>query len=616
MHAKAFNFIPFKPSSQTIKSPSPQAISFPKHVAQDIPKAISSQQVSTSLQDEKTTAYWDYQFLFMSQRSETTNPINLRVVEGSIPSDFPLGTYYLTGPGLFKDDHGSSVHPFDGHGYLRAFTIDGTKGEVTYMARYIKTMAQVHEHDHDTGEWRFTYRGPFSVLKNGKKVGNTTVMKNVANTSVLRWSDRLLCLWEGGPPHEIESGSLDTIGELDLINGCDGSTVPESTGQCKVDAGGIVLDLVTSILKPILYGIFKMPPKRLLAHYKIDAERNRLLMMSCNAEDLLLPRSTFTFYEYDSNFKIQQKQEFNIPDHLMIHDWAFTDSYYVLFGNRCKLNILGAMSAIGGYTPFVSALSVNDSKSSSPIYLLPRFPDQEQKRDWKVPIEAPLQMWMLHIGNAFEERDHNGNKQIQIQASGCSYKWFNFQKMFGYDWQSGRVDPWGMNVDKGENKLSPLIIKVSINLDANGKCEKCCVDPLNDQWNQATDFAVINQDFGGRKNTFLYAAATSGVRQDLPHFPFDTVVKFNNLKNSIQTWSVDMRRFVGEPMFVSKGNDEDDGYILVVEYAVAEQKSYLVILDAKRIGETNPVVAKLEVPKSLNFPLGFHGFWAPKSSKA
>ncbi|KAI3504299.1 hypothetical protein L1887_32868 [Cichorium endivia] len=616
MHAKAFNFIPFKPWSQTTKSPSPQAISFPKHVSQDILKATQSQQVSTSLQDEKTRAYWDYQFLFISQRSETTNPINLRVVEGSIPSDFPQGTYYLTGPGLFKDDHGSSVHPFDGHGYLRAFTIDGTKGEVTYMARYIKTMAQVHEHDHDTGEWRFTYRGPFSVLKNGKKVGNTTVMKNVANTSVLRWSDKLLCLWEGGPPHEIESSSLDTIGELDLINGCDGSPVPESTDQCKVDAGGIVLDLVTSILKPILYGIFKMPPKRLLAHYKIDAERNRLLMMSCNAEDLLLPRSTFTFYEFDSNFKIQQKKEFNIPDHLMIHDWAFTDSYYVLFGNRCKLNILGAMSAIGGYTPFVSALSVNDSKSSSPIYLLPRFPDQEQKRDWKVPIEAPLQMWMLHIGNAFEERDHNGNKQIQIQASGCSYKWFNFQKMFGYDWQSGRVDPWGMNVDKGENKLSARIIKVSINLDANGKCEKCCVDPLNDQWNQATDFAVINQDFGGRKNTYLYAAATSGVRQDLPHFPFDTVVKFNNLKNSTQTWSVDSRKFIGEPMFVSKGSEEDDGYILVVEYAVSEQKSYLVILDAKRIGETNPVVAKLEVPKSLNFPLGFHGFWAPKSSKA
>jgi hypothetical protein len=42
-------------------------------------------------------------------------------------------------------------------------------------------------------------------------------------------------------------------------------------------------------------GVFKMPPKRLLSHYKIDARMNRLLTASCNAEDMLLPRSSFTF---------------------------------------------------------------------------------------------------------------------------------------------------------------------------------------------------------------------------------------------------------------------------------------------------------------------------------
>lgn len=52
-----------------------------------------------------------------------------------------------------------------------------------------------------------------------------------------------------------------------------------------------------------------------------------------------------------------------------------------------------------------------------------------------------------------------------------------------------------------------------------------------------------------------------------------------------------------------------------LQYAVSEQKSYLVILDAKRIGETNAMVARLEVPKYLNFPLGFHGVWASNNSK-
>ncbi|KAF5775572.1 putative oxidoreductase [Helianthus annuus] len=610
MQAKAFNFIPLKLPSPAIKLPPAQAISFPDHVGRDMSIAIPNQEVSTSVEEEKMAAYWDYQFLFVSQRSETVNPVSLRVIEGSIPSDFPLGTYYLTGPGLFRDDHGSTVHPLDGHGYLRAFTIDGVKGEVKFMAKYIETAAQVEEHNRETGEWRFTHRGPFSVLKNGEKIGNTKVMKNVANTSVLRWGGRLFCLWEGGAPYEIDSRSLDTIGRFDLINGVDGSSTPSTSDRERRVGGDNMLDLATSILKPILYGVFKMPSKRLLSHYKIDASRNRLLMMSCNAEDMLLPRSNFTFYEFDYNFKILQKQEFIIPEHLMIHDWAFTDSHYILFGNRIKLDILGSMTAVCGFTPMITALSVNPSKSTSPIYLLPRFPEHEERRDWKVPIEAPSQMWVLHVGNAFQETDHNGNTQIQIQASGCSYKWFNFQKMFGYDWRSGKLDPSMMNADGG-NKLLPHLIQVSINLDASGNCEECRVNPLNDQWDRATDFPVINHDFGGRNNTYVYAATSSGFRRELPHFPFDSVVKFNTAENTTQTWSVGTRRFIGEPIFVSKGSDEDDGYLLVVEYAVSKQMCYLVILDAKKVGETNAVVARLEVPKHLNFPLGFHGFWAP-----
>ncbi|KAE9617863.1 putative oxidoreductase [Lupinus albus] len=284
--------------------------------------------------DDSITAFWDYQFLFVSQRYETTQPINLRIVDGSIPADFPSGTYYLTGPGLFADDHGSTVHPLDGHGYLRAFTIDNVTKKVKYMAKYIKTEAQVEEHDPKTNTWKFTHRGPFSILKGGRKVGNTKVMKNVANTSVLRWGEKLLCMWEGGDPYEIESRTLDTIGRYNMMDGCDLEGYDK-----KYD--GDIWEVAANLLKPLLYGVFKMPPRRLLSHYKVDSRRSRLLTVSCNAEDMLLPRSNFIFSEYDSNFKLVQKQEFKIPDHMMIHDWAFTDTHYIIFANRIKLDVLG-----------------------------------------------------------------------------------------------------------------------------------------------------------------------------------------------------------------------------------------------------------------------------------
>ena len=200
--------------------------------------------------DDSVAAFWDYQFLFVSQRLETAEPITLHVVDGAIPPDFPSGTYYLAGPGLFNDDHGSTVHPLDGHGYLRAFSIDGVAREVKFMARYVKTEAQVEEHDPVTDSWRFTHRGPFSVLKGGKKLGNVKVMKNVSNTSVLRWGGRLLCLWEGGDPYEIESGTLDTIGSFNVIN--DHDRLPEAEKKGTAD----LLDVAAQLLKPVLHGKF------------------------------------------------------------------------------------------------------------------------------------------------------------------------------------------------------------------------------------------------------------------------------------------------------------------------------------------------------------------------
>ncbi|KAK4411224.1 Carotenoid cleavage dioxygenase 7, chloroplastic [Sesamum angolense] len=378
------------------------------------------------------------------------------------------------------------------------------------------------------------------------------------------------------------------------------------------------LGVAAKILKPILLGMLMSvqdASKRLLSHYKIDVKRNRLLIMSCNAEDMLLPRSNFTFYEFDSNFKLLQSQEFNIPDHMMIHDWAFTDSHYILFGNRIKLDVAGSMTAVFGLSPMISALSLNPSKSTSPIYLLPRCPNAQPNRlarDWRVPIEAPSQMWVLHVANAFEEKNLNGNLHIQIQASSCSYHWFNFQKMFGYDWQSGRLDPSMMNLEQGQEKLLPHLVQVNISLDAKGNCQECRVNDLN-QWNRPSDFPVINQDFSGTKNTYVYAASSSGSRQALPHFPFDTVVKLDTVDKSTHTWSTGRRRFIGEPIYIPKGSkgEEDDGYLLVVEYAVSTQRCYLVILDPKLMGRKNALVARFEVPRHLNFPLGFHGFWAP-----
>lgn len=90
------------------------------------------------------------------------------------------------------------------------------------------------------------------------------------------------------------------------------------------------------------------------------------------------------------------------------------------------------MSAISGISPMISALSVNTNKSTSPIYLIPRFGEDSKKDDWKETIvEVPSRLWLLHVGNAFETIHEDGTLDFEIHASSCSYQWFNFKKLFG-----------------------------------------------------------------------------------------------------------------------------------------------------------------------------------------
>ncbi|KAK9742772.1 hypothetical protein RND81_03G196300 [Saponaria officinalis] len=571
---------------------------------------VITQSMATEVNSEEV-AFWDYQFLFMSQRLEVPKPIKLKLVHGALPKDFPCGTYYLIGPGLFIDDYGSSINPLDGHGYLRAFEIEGLSGEVKFCAKYVKTEAQIEECDPKYGSWKFTHRGPFSVLKGGKMIANTKVMKNVANTSILKWGKRLFCLWEGGLPYEIDPRTLDTIGKFDLISfGGGGNEVVSSLNRC------CIWDVVALLLKPILFGVFKMPPKRLLSHYKIDAKRRRLIVMTCNAEDMVLPISHCTFYEFDETFKLLNERAFQLSTHTMIHDWGFTDTHYILFANPIKLDILGSMEAICGTRPMISTLSIDHRKQTSPIYLLPRFLESKvssNSNDYLgKPIEIP-QIWLLHVANAYEEIDNDGNLLLRVHASTCSYKWLNFQNMFGYNWQSDILKPSIMNCLQEKNELSPNMVEVSIKIQNNGGYRECTIQNLNNR-SKSSDFPIINPQLSGYKHRYVYAATCSGSRHTLPHFPFDAIVKFDTLNKSSRTWFCGNRRFVGEPMFVSRDHQlsEDNGYLLVIEYEVSHRLCNLLILDAKRVGEASALVARFEVPKSLTFPLGFHGTWTLK----
>ncbi|KAL2892513.1 Carotenoid cleavage dioxygenase 7 chloroplastic [Bienertia sinuspersici] len=155
-------------------------------------------------------------------------------------------------------------------------------------------------------------------------------------------------------------------------------------------------------------------------------------------------------------------------------------------------------------------------------------------------------------------------------------------------------------------------MQVFITLDKNRSNPKCSVSCLNKQA-KSSDFPVINPTYSGYKHRYVYTASSSGSHKTFSHFPFDTISKLDNLTKKTTSWSPGSRRFVGEPMYVCKGSFvEDNGYLLVIEYVVSRRRCNLVILDSRRFGEAEAIIARFEVPRSLTFPLGFHGTWIAK----
>lgn len=86
----------------------------------------------------------------------------------------------------------------------------------------------------------------------------------------------------------------------------------------------------------------------------------------------------------------------------------------------------------------------------------------------------------------------------------------------------------------------------------------------------------------------------------------DGIVKFDNVTQTSVFWETEAHT-PGEPIFVAnpKGDHEDDGVLLTVVLDGINEKSYLLILNAKDLEE----LGRAEVGNPI--ALGFHGAYKP-----
>lgn len=117
------------------------------------------------------------------------------------------------------------------------------------------------------------------------------------------------------------------------------------------------------------------------------------------------------------------------------------------------------------------------------------------------------------------------------------------------------------------------------------------------------DFARVCDTKVGLKNQFGYTAAFH------PSLPVAAgLIKYN--MDDISSEYHDLKGGQGsEPVFVKdpNGQSEDDGWVLSYVYIPSENKSEIVIVDAR--GFEKEPIARIHLP--VRVPAGFHGNWVP-----
>ena len=130
-------------------------------------------------------------------------------IDGQVPAAL-RGT--LFGNGMGRNELGGEwfAHWFDGDGMIQAVRFDAQG--IHYRNRYVAT----ENYRDESRAGRILNRG-FGKMRPGGVLANALrEPANVSNTSVIMDDGKLLSLWEGGPPYELDPATLETRGVVDF----------------------------------------------------------------------------------------------------------------------------------------------------------------------------------------------------------------------------------------------------------------------------------------------------------------------------------------------------------------------------------------------------------------
>ncbi|MGP1373378.1 MAG: carotenoid oxygenase family protein [Almyronema sp.] len=278
---------------------------------------------------------------------------SLSVLAGQIPAGLQ-GSLYRNGPGRLERNGVRVKHWFDGDGAILAVHFANQQATATY--RYVRSAG--YQAEEAAGEYLYSSYGtvaPGRLWERWQKQ-----FKNAANTSVLALGDRLLALWEGGHPHQLDLQTLETWGV---------ESFDRLSANCTYSA-----------------------------HPKIEATTGDIYNFG------VVPgaNATLNLYRSDRSGRILKQNAIPLNGVPLIHDFALAGQYLVFIVPPVRLNTL---PAVLGFASFSDCLMWQPKRGTQIVTI--------DRQSLEVVSYGETDAWFQwHIGKSYQ--DFDGNVVIEL----------------------------------------------------------------------------------------------------------------------------------------------------------------------------------------------------------
>ena len=285
-----------------------------------------------------------YETLF----DESSYWIDSQKVVGEIPAGLE-GTLFLNCPGRNKIGDQQFGHWFDGDGMISAVTI--RDGQVHYKNRYVRTPKFVNE----SAAQKILYRGVGTQIPGGFLKNMFRAPGNAANTSVILHGGKLLALWEGGKPWELDPATLETVGEYTYKGRLSASQPFSAHPRLDPRTGGLYN-----------FGVFGVPKPKL------------------------------HFYKIDANGAMVANTSQYVGDYSMCHDFAISEKYAVFI--LCPAFMRTPFKFLLGMRSIFESIEFDENEKTKVVVL--DLATAQVVREYEFDC-----FFGFHLGNAREHGD-------------------------------------------------------------------------------------------------------------------------------------------------------------------------------------------------------------------